>query len=230
MPTNDTQLHLHEEILLLALNDEKGTIHSRAGMWQYAMAAGILEELLLAERIAITRERKKNFVDVISERPVGDPILDESLTLIANAKRRARLQTWITRLTRLRDLRHRVAAELCRRRILREDEGRILFIFTRRLYPERDPRHERRIIERLRKAIFTNTRKIDPRTAILVSLANSINLLKIPFDKRELRQRKTRIAEISEGDVVGEATRAVIAAAQAAVVAATIAATTAATS
>ena len=49
-------LFLHEELLLLALRDGKGTI--AGSFYQQAMAGGILSELLLGERIRI-REGKK---------------------------------------------------------------------------------------------------------------------------------------------------------------------------
>lgn len=226
MPTRDPQLRFHEEILLLALRDEKGTLHSRASMHQYAMAGGLLAELLLAERIAVSDDKKK-FVTVVNARPLGEPLLDECLSRIREAKRRQRLQTWVSRLARLKKLRHRVAAGLCRQGILKEDEDKVLLIFTCKLYPERDARCEQRIIERLRKAIFTEMRELDPRTAVLVSLANGAGLLAIPFDRKELRGRKKRIEQIAEGNLLGRATREAIRAAQAAAIAACTAASVA---
>ena len=69
----------------------------------------------------------------------------------------------------------------------------------------------------------------EPRTALLIALADAGGLLAIPFDKRELRGRKKRIKEISEGSVVAGAARDAIQAAHAACIAATTAATVAAT-
>ena len=228
MTDRDFELRFHEELLLLALRDEKGTIHSKASMCNFAMAAGMLAELLLAERIAVSDDRRK-FVDVVNSKPLGDPLLDECLAKIEQAKRRARLQTWVMRFAQIKRLRHRVAADLCRKGALREDEDKVLLIFTRKLYPERDARFERRIIERLRKAVFSDARTVDPRTAILVSLASSTSLLAIPFDKRELRSRKARIEQISQGEALGRAACEAVQAAHAAIMAACTAASTAAT-
>ena len=114
----------------------------------------------------------------------------------------------------MKNLRHRVAEGLCRRRILRSDEGKILLIFTRKIYPECDPRPERQMIERLRKAIFTQSATVDPRTAILLSLASSADLLKIPFDKKKLKARKKRIEGITSGELLGKATKEAVQAAQ----------------
>ena len=73
------------------------------------------------------------------------------------------------------------------------------------------------MIERLRAAIFTSTLELDARTVVLLSLANSAGLLKIPFAARDLRKRKQRIKAIVAGDAIGKATRQAIEAAQAAV-------------
>ena len=212
MASHQTPLYLHEEILLLALRDKEGTL---VGGYWYPMGGAILAQLLLAGRIAVTEDRKK-LVDLVSSKPVGEPVIDECLKKIKTAKRRGSLQTWVSRFANLKNLRHRVAQGLCRRGILRAGENKILLIFTRKIYPERDPRPERQMIERLRKAIFTESAKVDPRTAILLSLAGSADLLKIPFDKKKLKARKKRIEGITSGELLGKATKEAVQAAQAA--------------
>jgi len=106
---------------------------------------------------------------------------------------------------------------LCERGILRASEDTILLLFTRKIYPEINPEPERRLIERLRHAIFTDSRDVDPRTVVLVSLANSTGLLKVVFDKKELKGRKARIKEMSDGEITGKAAKEAIEAMQAAV-------------
>jgi len=78
------------------------------------------------------------------------------------------------------------------------------------------------MIDRLRRAIFSDTRDIDPRTAILLSLANSVDLLSIPFEKRQLKERKERIKKIVEGELLGKAAKEVVEAVQAAILVAVI--------
>ena len=198
-------------------------------MHDYTIGGAILAELLLAQRLAV-EERKKKLADVLSDKPIGEPLIDECLAKVATAKRRAAPQTWVQRFAHLKQLRHRVARGLCKRGILRADEDTILLLFRRRIYPEIDPKPERKLIEGLRKAIFTSTRQVDPRTVVLLSLANSAGLLKIPFDRKKLKQRKQRIARLIDGELTGRATREAIQAAQsAAVIAATMPAIMAAT-
>ena len=187
MPARETSLYLHEEIMLLALRDREGTFVS-GPMYSHAVGGAILAELLMAKRITV-EDGKKKFAAVVSNKPVGDAVIDEALEKMA----------------------------LCDHGILRAKEGTVLLLFKRKIYPEIDPRPERKLIERLRKAVFTETRQVDPRTVVLVSLAHSAGLLRIPFDKKKLKGRKKRIERLVNGEVMGKATREAVQAAQAAV-------------
>ena len=223
-----TELRLHEELLLLALRDDRGTLESRAGMYRHALAGALLAELLLARRISIG-ETKRKLVDLVDSAPLRDPLLTEALDLIASAKRRRAAATWVGKLAGMKRLRHRIAERLCRRGILRESEGRVLLIFSRKVYPTVDPGPERHLVERLREAVYSDTEVREPRTAILVALAHGTGLLAAHFPRKELRGRKRRLEAITSGDIVGEAAREAVRAAQAAVIAAATAATVATT-
>ena len=213
-------LFLHEEIMLLALHDDKGTVSSEN--YPYAVGGAVLADLLLTGRLRIDEEGKKKFVALRSDRPLGNPIVDECLAKVAEAKRRATVQTWVSRFASLRDLKHRVAQGLCKRGILEADEDTILWVFTRKVYPEINPVPERELIERLRKAIFTDARDLDPHTVVLVSLANGSDLLRLVFDRRELKTRKQRIEQLVNGELTGKATKQAIEAMQAAMMVAII--------
>ena len=214
-------LFLHEEILLLALRDEEGTIASGT-MYQYAIGAALLAELLLSKRIEVEQSGKRKLVNLVSPTPLGEPLIDECLEKVNSAKRRAVLQTWVSRFAGVKNLKHRVARQLCSRGILRADEDKVLLIFTRKIYPEVNPGPERELIERLRHAIFTETRDVDPCTVVLLSLANSTSLLKVVFDKKKLKGRKARIKQIVNGEITGKAATEAIQAMQAAVMVAVI--------
>ena len=214
-------LCLYEEVMLLALRDEEGTIASGT-MYQYAIGGAVLAELLLSERIAVEQMRKRKLVNLVNSMPLGDPLIDECLEKIGQAKRRAVLETWVSRFASVKDLKHRVAQRLCDRGILRASEDKILLIFTRKIYPEINPEPERKLIERLRHAIFTDDADIDSRTIILVSLAKSAGLLNVVFDKKKLKARKARIEQIANGEITGKAALEAIQAVQAAIMVACI--------
>jgi len=217
----DNSLHLHEEIMLLVLRDREGTVVSGT-LYNYAIGGAVLAELLIEKRIDIEAVKKKKYARVLSPAPTGDPLIDEGLAKLAGAKKRAQLQTWVAKFAQTKNLKHRLAEQLARRGTLRIDEDKVLGIFTRKIYPEVDPGPERELIERLRKAIFSDIGEVDSRTAVLLSLAKSADLLKLVFDKKQLKGRKTRIEQVVNGEMTGKATQEAIQAMQAAVMVACI--------
>ncbi len=219
-------LFLHEEILLLSLRDKQGTIHFGTH-YQHALSAALVAELLLRERIRVAEEGKKRFVEVSDRTSLADDVLDECLERIATAKRRGQVQRWVTTFAGMRHLKRRVADSLVDRGILKVGRDKVLLVFSRTIYPERDPKPEREIVKQLRRAIFTPARDIDPRTAVLAAIANATGILPHVFDKKRLKDRKKRLKDLTEGNVVGEATREVVEAMRAAVMVASVAATTA---
>jgi len=215
----DRPLFLYEEVMLLALRDEQGTIAT--GFVEQLVAGAILADLLLESQISID-DTKKQLVNLENDKTTGDPVIDECLEKMAAVKRRASLSTWVYRLAGIKKLKHKVAQQLCERGILRADEDKILFLFNRRIYPEINPTPEKKIIERMREAIFTDQNQLDARTVVLVSLANGSDLLRQTFGRKELKPRKKRIEKITNGDLTGKATGEVIAACQTALIVAAI--------
>lgn len=214
-------LHLQEEVMLLALQDKKGTVFSGAS-YDFAIGGAVLAELLLHQRIDVEQDRSKRFARALGPNPIGDPLLDDCLARIVAAKRRTQLRDWVATFARTKRLKHRVAEQLVQRGILRVDQDKVLGIFTRTIYPEVDPKPEREVIERLREAVFTESRSISPRTVVLLSLAANADLLKYVFDKRELKLRKARIEQVVNGEASGKATKEAIEAMQTAVLVACI--------
>ncbi|MFV1964347.1 MAG: GPP34 family phosphoprotein, partial [Pirellulaceae bacterium] len=108
-----------------------------------------------------------------------------------------------------------------------ESEDKVLWIFTRKIYPEMDPRPENQLVEQIRMAICDDKAKVAPRTAVVLSLAHATGMLGVHFDRKELKRRKKRIEQIASGEAVSGATKAAVQAAQAAMIAAQTAATAA---
>jgi hypothetical protein len=197
-------LYLHEEMLLLALHDEKGTLDG-ASMYTYAIAGAMIAELLVRRRIELVPKGKKRMVSLVDAKPIGEPLLDDAIARMAKAKRAGSLETWIGRLAANSKMRDIIADRLCRRGILRPDERKILLVFRARIFPALDPAPEAAIVERLRRAIFTDADDIDDRTLVLLSLAKAANLLRLTFDRKELKARKDRIESLVQDDALGRA-------------------------
>jgi golgi phosphoprotein 3 len=206
--TNLKPLFLYEEIMLLALSNDKGTILTSYP--EYNISGAILAELLLEHRISIDRTQKQ-LVTINNSELIGDPIIDECLEKMVVEKGHVSLQTWISRFVDIQDLNNKVARQLCSRGILRADEDKVMFFFKRNVYPEINPVPEQEIIDRVRTAIFTDEEQIDPRTVVLISLANSTDMLSEIFGK-EVTNRQQRIDRIVNGEMTGKATEEIIAA------------------
>lgn len=215
------ELFLHEKIMLLALRDEEGTVESGT-MYTYGLGGAILAELLLGERIRVVTPKKTPLVELVRFNRFGDPVIDECLEKIRDAKKRASLQTWVSRFVGIKNLRHRIAEGLAKRGILRVDTGKVLGIFSRKIYPEVDPGPEKRIIAELRRVIFEDVSDIDPRTVTLISLAYHTGLLRNVFGKKEVKAAKARLEKIMNGDLTGKAAKEAIEAMQAVVLVACI--------
>lgn len=214
-PRSDT-LFLHEEVLLLALRDKEGTI-AAGSTYQFAIGGALLAELLFRDRVRLDQTSKKRLVEIVDVKSIGEELLDECLAAVENAKRRATSQTWVEKFARVKRLKYRLAGQLRERGIVTRNEDKILGIFTRTTYPEADPGPERRLIDRLSKAILLDSDSVDPRTVVLLSLAFYAGLLNGVVGKKELKARKARIKQIIEGDVTGTAVKEAIEAMHAAV-------------
>jgi hypothetical protein len=214
------QLPLHQEVLLLALSDDKGTFNS--GMYLYAVAGAMVSELMLLERI-VCNDDKQQTVAVIDDSPTDHVELNELLELIDQAPRNQGLQHWVSAAAGFDGLNHRVAKSLCQEGILKPGERKILFVFSQRTYPEVDGTWEDHIRRRMADVMFHPGTEPDVRTAALIAFAYHADLLKPNFVPEELKQHRFRIKELANGNILAAgATKATIEALQAAIMTAAI--------
>ena len=146
-----SKLLLHQELLLLVLNDRKGTF--QGSFFLYGMAGAMLSELLLQERIAAV-EDKTQTISIISSESTGDPILDELLTKISSSNRVKGMRDWVYEAAKLPNLQHRVARQLVEKGILNYDEKKVLWLFTQKTYPELNGSYEDAIRSQMSDVMF----------------------------------------------------------------------------
>ena len=72
MHAHHVRLPLYEELMLLALRDEKGTLESKAGMYGYALGGAILSELLLSGRVTVDPRPLQIFRSQSKRNPHGN--------------------------------------------------------------------------------------------------------------------------------------------------------------
>ncbi|MER5933510.1 GPP34 family phosphoprotein [Streptomyces sp. NPDC002054] len=213
-----TGVTLGEEIMLLSLDDESGSAKSQqAAGW--AVAGGILLELVMAERVSVTGK----YLGVLDSTPTGEPLLDGRLALLETwmqGRSKRRVTDWLTK-----DHTKAVGAtvqRLSERGLVTEERHKVLGLFPVRRYPEADGATERALRERLTATVLG---KADPdeRTAGLIALLHSAKLHGLAFPEQPRKEVTQRMAEIAAGEWAAESVRLAIRDMQAAVIAVTAA-------
>lgn len=163
-------MKLYEGLVLLALNDETGdTLGSYV---EYTIAAGVIAELLLLNKIKVNRENKDK-VEVLDNTPTGDPVMDRALQKIADKKRPDTLKNWVSRIAQSSRLKHKVAEQLVADGIVKSEDKKVLWIFNYKVYPELNPEPEQQLRTDMRRLVIDNPIEVDPRISLLVALAKS---------------------------------------------------------
>lgn len=211
----DTKLNLAEELLLLAMNEEKGTVLMRASTaLPYGLSGALLIELVEAGLLRL--DGKKLIVT-----PTGsarDELLEEILAKIRSSKRTHTLKHWVGRIGRSGGkIKKKLLTRLVEKRILQREEHHLLWIFTTQHYPEADSRPEFEIRKRIRSGILRGSSR-DERSAALISLAYACDLIGLIFEKGERREAKKSAKAISKSQPVGSAVADTVAAIKAAAV------------
>ncbi|MFD3545490.1 GPP34 family phosphoprotein [Streptomyces sp. NPDC058655] len=208
---------LAEEIMLLSLDDESGSAKQRQAVG-WAVAGGVLLELVLAGRVSVTGKD----LELVDTTSTGDALLDSRLALMETWMRgrgKRRVTQWLTK-----DQSKAVAAaleSLCTRGVVVEEKRKALGVFPVRRFPEADGVVERELRERLR-AVVLDGAEPDTRTAGLIALIHSARLHRLAFPDGHRKQVVSRMAEVATGQWAAESIRAAIRDMQAAMVAATV--------
>ncbi|GII04800.1 GOLPH3/VPS74 family protein [Planobispora takensis] len=196
-----------EEVLLLAYSEDEGKQLVGSLQLDAALGGALLAELAINDRIDLSGKK----VTVKDTTPLGDPELDATLARIAEDKER-KPDRWVYKLYSNK-LRKRLLTGLAERGVLGEEHRKILGIFPSSRYPERDPRIEQAVRERVQNVL--NGAEPDERVAVLIAILHAAKIDRKAFPEAG----KERIKEIAEGDWVGDAVAKTIASINAAIIA-----------
>jgi uncharacterized membrane protein YgcG len=193
------QASLPEELLLLSLHDEKGSvIPSAARVLNGALIGAVLMELGLLGRL---REHDDGAL-LADPAPTGNEILDEASAWIAKADRPRMASYWVGRLAgRMPRLKDRLLEQLVAKGVLERRERRILWIFPSRSFPLADAAAEQQARDRIR-AVILNGQTPDQRTAALIGLVRACNLIDEIFAPHERPQANRRVGELTSEEAV----------------------------
>lgn len=205
-------LSLPEEILLLALNDEKGTFNWTVSYkLPYLLAGALIMELMLRKRLALEPKR----LEVLDRTLTGLPLLDEILQSIDSSKKVRAGDYWVSKLgRRIKPMKLVLLEELVDKGIIHSEEHRVLGIFPTIRYPMRDDRPRKGLISDIRTLVLRGETP-DPRQTMQIVLVYTSGLTPMLFDKEERRDARKRMAEIAKPLPVTQAIHKAIQGAQA---------------
>ncbi len=217
-------LSLAEELLLLALDDESGSVSSAASSsLEYGLAGAMLVELVISGRLGMAG----GGLVVADGSPTGDDALDDALAQIEYSRRARDPEYWVGRFGSLHP-KGNLIKSLLDKGILRREERRILWVIPSDRYPARDAGPERDVRERIR-AVILDGAEPQPRDAALISLIKACDLTDEVFYSDERERARQRLDSIADSELIGKAVSGAVARAQAATQAAVTGAVVAAT-
>ncbi len=192
MSDNKPNLSLIDKLVLLALDDEKGTFVSDSMAFGYSIAGAVLFELSIKERIEIV----ENKVKIINKEKLNDETLDYCLEIISDTKKERNVNHWIEMIgNKEGSLRKKALNKLISLGILEEKENKILWIFTDRKYPTKNEIPEKNIRQRLNNIII-NDSKAGMDEIMIISLADSCGLNKEVYGKEVAKKNDNKIKSI----------------------------------
>jgi len=217
-----------EDMLLLLLDDEKGTIVGTSHL-QIVLGGAMLIELATTGTVIVEEKKsmwKSAKVRVQPGSLPDDLLLRRAADAVAEKERSG--QDLVTRLGK--GVQDELLGRLEQRGVLERKEDRVLGLFPRRRWPTVDSAHEDAVRRQLTAALVQGVQP-DQHTACLIALLAAIDRAHKVVDRDGLPagQVRKRAKEIAQGEWAAKAVRDAISASTAAVAAGVAAATTAAT-
>jgi golgi phosphoprotein 3 len=198
-------LNFPEEIVLLLLDETKGEfVALPESVFAIVMGGAALMDLALHNRIDTDLEK----LMLVDRTPLGDDILDDVLAgvtgicgkqseaVISDALYDAALDA--------EEYRVRALQRLIKRGILKEENGRHLWVFRTRRYPVIDDSEQQEVRARLRQVLLSDDIP-DPRDIVLICLLDACVLMGFVLDPGELDAAIPRIEQLRRMDLIGQA-------------------------
>jgi len=187
-------LTLTDKLVLLALDDDKGTFISSTQGFCYALAASVLLELSLKHAIEI----KDKAVVLKSSLKLRDEVLDPCLKLIHESKKNRKIDSWINTISgKEAFIIKTISKRLICKGILRNEEKKFLWVFKSQNYPTSNPRPENELRKSLLN-IIVNNQEAQPEEMMLISLVDACKLNEEAYGKEKAKKYEKRIKEVIE--------------------------------
>ncbi len=191
-----------DEIVLLQLDDAHGKlVELPASAGNIVLAGAALMELAVRNRIDSDLQR----LTLVDRTPTGDPILDDVLAQLAAVDGELSIGGALGHLTgNAAKYQNWALEQLIAKGVLRESEGRFLWVFPTRRYPLVDDSEQREVKARLRQLLLTDEIP-EPRDVALVCLIDSCDLLGLLLTPDEAKRAAARVEQLAMMDLIGQA-------------------------
>jgi len=191
-----------EEIVLLALDDQKGKFVDLPPLaLEQALAGAVLLELAFQNRI----DTDPAHLMLVSDQVTGDKILDPILKGIARAQDKQNAKYWVGVISADGEkIREAALARLVEKGVLKREEKKILWVIPGRRYPMIQNKEEEEVRKRIRSVVVDGAIP-SPRDVVLISLGSACQLLRTVLTDADLLKYSPRIAEVAKMDLIGQA-------------------------
>jgi len=200
-------LNIPEEIYLLSI-DENGNQHQnlKNENFDLVISAALLMDLALLHRI----DSDQTYIFTDKKEQIGDILLDGVLDEIIEYNNNRRIENWISYLSiHGQFFRDEIITSLVRKSVLKIENEKVLWFFSKRKYPRIDDTELEEVQSRIRNLIF-GTELPDERDIVIVSILYNSNLLGTVFSDEEITKYDTRITQIAKMDFIGQAIGSVL--------------------
>ena len=195
-------LSFPEEIVLLLLDETKGEfVPLPESVFAIVMSGAALMDLAIRNRIDSDLEKMM----VVDRTPLGDDILDDVLAGLGKATAELNITDALYDVAlAAENYRGRALKRLIAHGILREENGRHLWVFRTRRYPVIDDTEQQEVRARLRQVLLTDEIP-DPRDIVLICLVDACALMGFVLSEAELDAATPRIEQLRKMDLIGQA-------------------------
>lgn len=217
------ELYLHESIVLISLDDEKGNFTNAGGYIYYAFGAALLMDLVLEGRIKLEEGQVQLKTNAITESRALNFLIER----IQGSKKPKLAQNWIHDFVQKSTQLKKLAVEkLVQQGILEQTQGKVMWVFTVDRYPTRNAVPENELRNRLKTLMLDESATPDKKERMLLAIILKCELYnEVLQDKSQRKKAKARLAQLTEGSIMQEELGRAIEEMQFAILAATMAAT-----
>merc|ERR1712130_256440 len=228
--SKEQRLTLMEEVLLLGLKDREGY----TSFWNDCISAGLrgcmLTELALRGRIHLEKQvmRRRSLlmrkVEIKSDAPTGDVLLDEALNHIKKNNPNENVQNWIELLSgetwnplkltfQLRNVRERLAKNLVEKGVLTTEKQNFL-LFDMTTHPLTNSTTKSKLIKKVQDSVLSkwanDPHRMEKRMLSLIFLAHSSDVLEnafAPLNDDDYDVAMKRVRDLLDLDLEAEAVK-----------------------